>query len=81
MMMLAARPHMMSSICGRRFTTPLFGLRADRDELIDSFGKVGTFPHPGTKQLQILIRLHVPRRHFSLLQPASEKATTQTLMI
>ena len=28
------RPHMMCSICVRRFTTPLFGVRWDRDELI-----------------------------------------------
>ena len=27
-------PHMMCSICRRRFTTPLFGTRGDRDELI-----------------------------------------------
>ena len=29
----ARRPHMMCSICGRRLTTPLFGVRGDRDEL------------------------------------------------
>ena len=30
----ARRPHMMCSIFGRRFTTILFGIRGDRDELI-----------------------------------------------
>ena len=30
----ARRPHMMCSICGRRFTTPLFGVSGDWDELI-----------------------------------------------
>ena len=30
----ARRPHMMSSICGRQLTIPLFGVRGDRDELI-----------------------------------------------
>ena len=30
----ARRPHMMYSICGRRFTTTLFGVRGDLDELI-----------------------------------------------
>ena len=29
----ARRPHMMRLICGRRFTSPLFGVRGDRDEL------------------------------------------------
>ena len=28
------RPQIMCSICGRRFSTPLFGVRGDRDELI-----------------------------------------------
>ena len=30
----ARRPHVMCSIYGRRFTTTLFGVRGDRDELI-----------------------------------------------
>ena len=30
----ARRLRMMSSICGRRFTIPLHGVRGDRDELI-----------------------------------------------
>ena len=30
----ARRHHMMCSICGRQFATPLFGARGDRGELI-----------------------------------------------